>query len=447
MKKIKSTLLLFLGMSLVCVTSFSNEKNTLKSFIEEALQNSPYLKLQEKNVNAKDADVQIARANFFPHVQGEFTRDRQSDENYFTDFQKKRFEESSDTSVQSINTKLDQDIVAWAVDVKQDIFKGFGNVNNYREKKRIYDISVVEQKIEKNNLIYDITSTYIDLLNLSSQLSFLQKALKSALEQEKHAKRKYELQTISEAELLKAQEKSLEISWKLHEAKQTNEISKNKLNQLLGKPLDQEIEPEPLKLKTAQPKSLSDYLKEAEQNLDLQRAQLKLKKNRHKKQLTYAQHLLMPNLGFNFNYEQRGKKMTDLKDGWKFGASLKVPLFDGLENFGEKNKAQAGIEAALVEENLLHQKTHVEIKQHYYAWQSLEQKLQFLNKKRQRQQKRYDDVIKSYKEKAATLAQLHAIEVLVQEVETELLTTKRMQFLNILALQKLTGEIYVQNLF
>ena len=59
----------------------------------------------------------------------------------------------------------------------------------------------------------------------------------------------------------------------------------------------------------------------------------------------------------------------------------------------------------------------------------------------------FEDTLKALKEKAATLAQLHATEVLVLETDTQLLEKKRAQLLDYVSLQKLIGEINTHELF
>ena len=155
----------------------------------------------------------------------------------------------------------------------------------------------------------------------------------------------------------------------------------------------------------------------------------------------------MPNVGFEYNYEERGEKFTDLEDGWKVGVMARVPLFDGLENFGEQSKAAAQLASAKLKSHLTKQSAEIGIKKHYYRFQALEKHILHLKKKRDRQQRLFEDTLKALKEKAATLAQVHATEVLVLETDTQLLEKKRSQLQEYISLQKLTGEINIHELF
>ncbi|MBI4041230.1 MAG: TolC family protein [Deltaproteobacteria bacterium] len=419
----------------------------LSHILSQALIYSPYLKMSQHQIEAKEGDVQIARAKFLPHFQGEAGRGRQSKDNYYTNLQKRRFKEAGDAGLARVNTNVEQDGAYWNVTVQQDIFKGFGNVHNFKEKARLRDISEVEYRIQKNSLIYEVLQTYVEILNLQSMLSYLEEAQKTALSQKQKTDRKFELETISKSTQLKAHEELLEIEWKSVEIQKSLQLAKQHLDQLVGIPMSASSHFPPLKIKDLKIDPLSSYLEKISKNLDLTKNELTIAKDRYKKRLTYAQHLFMPNLGFEFNYEKRGRKFTDLEEAWKLGFVVKAPLFDGLENFGEQAKARAALHASQVEKHVVITTTELDIKKNYFEFESKEKQIQFLQKKRERLQKEYDQVLKSFNQQAATKTDIQAAEVKVREIETQLLETKRNQFLNFVALQKLTGDISYEELF
>ncbi len=443
MKRIIPTLFL----CAVSPLGFAESTLTLQSSLQEALEKSPYLKVQERNIDAKSADVQIAWSAFTPHVQGEVGRGRQSKDNYYTKLQKKRFNDTGNAALMSVNTSNPQDAAFWNVTVKQDIFKGFGNYNNLKEKKESLSIAELERATEKNNLIFDVVSTYIEVLNLQNNLDFLSKAKTSAEEQKNNLQKRYELQSVPKTDVEKAEEKYLELDWKELEAKQALELAQNQMNQLLGRELMQTFKVAPLTIKTLTLKPLDFYLEQIPQNLDFKKAETEIQKDLFEKKRTYAQHLLMPNIGFEYNYEKREERFTRLEEGWKFGFVARAPLFDGLQNFGEQHKASAQLAGAKLKSHLTKQSAEIGIKKHYYSFKALEKNIIHLKKKRDRQQRLFEDTLKALKEKAATLSQLHATEVLVLETDTQLLEKKRSQLLEVVSLQKLIGEIDIHGLF
>ncbi|MBI2646104.1 MAG: TolC family protein, partial [Deltaproteobacteria bacterium] len=95
MKKVS----LFCLFMIFSVFGFGAETLTLPASLKEALENSPYLKIQERNKDAKSADVRIAWSAFVPHVQGEVGRGRQSKDNYYTKLQKKRFNDTGNAAI------------------------------------------------------------------------------------------------------------------------------------------------------------------------------------------------------------------------------------------------------------------------------------------------------------------------------------------------------------
>ncbi|MBI3018987.1 MAG: TolC family protein [Deltaproteobacteria bacterium] len=443
MKKVS----LFCLFMIFSVFGFGAETLTLPASLKEALENSPYLKIQERNKDAKSADVRIAWSAFVPHVQGEVGRGRQSKDNYYTKLQKKRFNDTGNAAIMSIDTSNPRDAAFWNITTKQDIFKGFGNYHNLKEKKKKLEMTELELAAERNNLIFDVISTYIEILNLQNTLDTLAKAKTSAQEQKNNLQKRYELQTVSKTDVEKAEEKHLEVEWKELEARQAMELAQNRMNQLLGRELTGNFKVAPLPIKNLTLQPIDFYLGRIPQNLEYKKTETEIQKDRFEKRRTYAQHLLMPNVGFEYNYEQRGERFTDLEEGWKLGVVARAPLFDGLENFGEQSKASAQLASAKLKSHLTKQSAEIGIKKHYYSFKALEKHIAHLKKKRDRQQRLFEDTLKALKEKAATLAQLHATEVLVLETDTQLLEKKRHQLLDTISLQKLTGEIDIHGLF
>src|SRR3989338_11034418 len=279
MKKVSFSCLLML----FSVFGFASETLTLSASLKEALENSPYLKLQERNKDAKSADVRIAWSSFVPHLQNEAGRGHQSKDNYYTNLQKKRFNDTGNAAIMSIDTSNPRDSAFWNITVKQDIFKGFGNYHNLKEKKKGLEIAELESSTEKNNLIFDVISIYIEILNLQNTLDTLSKAKMSAQEQKNNLQKRYELQTVPKADVEKAEEKHLEVEWKELEAKQALEIAQSRINQLLGRGLTESFKVSPLPIKNLTLRPLSAYLEQLTQNLDYKKTETEIQKDRFEK--------------------------------------------------------------------------------------------------------------------------------------------------------------------
>ena len=433
---------LFLSMILISSSLFATDSLTLPQAIQEGIEHSPYLKLQEKNIQAKEADLRKAWAPIYPTLQLEAGRLRQSKTNYFTEFWKKKFDATGNPGVQSINTANEQNHMFWDIGGRVNVFRGFGDLHNVKEKNRSLEAAQFSKALEKNDLIYNIIETYIEILNLENTLSYITKAKKTAQEEVQNLKKRYEVQLSPKTEVERAEETLLETEWKEAEANQALEIAEHHFNQLLGRETYSSLKTVPLKLKTdLEIKDLKYYLDKLSSNLNIQKLRTELEKDKFKRRKTYAQHLLMPNVAFEYNYEERGRAVKVFEPGWKFGFVTKIPLFDGLKNSGDYRKAQALFESTQVKERLTTQSVEIEIKRNYYEWHTKEKQIAYLNKKRARQQGTFEKTRKALDQKAATITQLHVTEVDVLETETELINKHREQFLNYVALQKLIGEM------
>jgi outer membrane protein TolC len=433
---------------LLSQTALSNDGMSLKEAITEGLTISPFLKLQEKNMDAKKAEVSKAWSHFLPHSQFEIGRGRQSTDNYYTKLQRRRLNDSLVVGADTIDTSVEPNFAFLTIGSEIDLFKGFGNFHNLKEKQAEQGIAEHEFSIEQNNLIFNITRAYIDLLNLETTLDFLKKAKLSAEEQERNFKKRVEVGISPKSDLERAEERVLELDWQELKANQARGVAQSKFNQLLGRPLPSPTQLEPLHLKNnLTPKAIDHYLGNVRYNLDFAKSRLEAAKDRYVKRKTYAGHLGMPNIKFEHNYEERGDKFNTVEGAWKFGVVAKIPIFDGMSNFSEQQKAQASLRSSLIKSKIALENAEIDIRNHHTNWHVLDRYIKFLNKKRTRQQGIYDQTKTALKEKAATAAQLNAAEVLVLETETELLKTKRLQFLDFIKLEMLTGEISHEELF
>lgn len=426
----------------------ANDGISLKEAITEGCKTSPSLRIQEKNIDAKKAEVSKAWANFLPHSQFEIGRGKQSTNNYYTKLQKQRLEDSLVIGADTIDTSLQPNFAFLTFGSEIDLFKGFGNFHNLKEKQAELDIAEHEFSIEQNNLIFNITQAYIDMLNLQTTLDFLKKAKLSAEEQQRNIGKRVEVGLSPKSDLERAEERVLELDWQELRTHQGMDVTQNKFNQLLGRNLRSPIQLEPLYLKNnLTPKAIDLYATNIRYNLDFAKSQLEVAKDRYVKRKTYAQHLGMPNIKFEHNYEERGDKFNNIEGAWKFGVVARIPIFDGMSNFSEQAKAQASLRSSLIKSKIALENAEIDIQNHHTNWYVLDRYIKFLNKKRTRQQGIYDQTKTALKEKAATVAQLNAAEVLVLETETELLKNKRLQFLDFIKLEMLTGEISHEEFF
>ena len=425
----------------ISFNAFGEKPLTLKEAIQFSMEQSPYLKLQEKAVEAQKGELKKAWA-FFPGIDAEAGRLRQSRDNYYTKLWKQKFTATGNVAISGINTQNEQDNLYWKVRGKYDIFRGFGQYNNLKEKKKAYEATVLEQKIVHNDLIYDVIETYVQILNLKNSLVYLTKAKGSAQSDVSNMKKRFEVELSPQTEVEQAEENLLRIDWRLLETEQALELTQQRLNQLMGRDLHLSIETTSLRPKQGlKIESFSYYKERLPKNLQIQKSSERVDQHSYQHKKAYSKHLLMPDVRFEYEYEERARKISLLEPGWRFGVVARIPLFDGFKNFGDIQKASSALKSTLIEQNLTQQSTEIELKQYYYQWQALDKQISYLKKKWEREQELHEKTRKAFQQKAATLHKLHASEVQVIETETELLNKKREQFLNYVALQKLTGEI------
>ncbi|WP_461834331.1 TolC family protein, partial [Desulfothermus sp.] len=125
----------------------------LQKCINLALKNSPMLKEKTFDIKAQEKSISIAKSDFFPYIKlkGSYLRSEHPNRVIFA-------QRNNQPGI------FDKDIFSGGVELTLPIFLGGRRIYNYKASKLIKDISVDRYFFTKQELIYNIASTYLKII-------------------------------------------------------------------------------------------------------------------------------------------------------------------------------------------------------------------------------------------------------------------------------------------
>lgn len=152
---------LFLGLTLVCFSSFSQQKKwTLQGCVNHALENNIVIKKGLNNILVNDQDVIAAKGNFLPSLNGNASQSLSlgQSELFAGSFVNRTFH--------STNVGLS---------VSQTIFNGFRNTNLYKQSLLNLETNTLELNRLKDDISLNVVNAYLNVLfnkeNLETSLA------------------------------------------------------------------------------------------------------------------------------------------------------------------------------------------------------------------------------------------------------------------------------------
>lgn len=321
--------------------------NNLKRCIDIALDNSPILNEKKYDIKAKEKAISISRSDFFPHIdlKGSYVRSEYTNRVVFA-------HENNQPGI------YDKDLFQGSVELTLPIFLGGKRIYNYRAAKLLKDIAVNTHFFTKQELIYNIVSTYLKVIETKKAILAVDKNIELLNKQLKDIELKLKVGKVAPVDHLKVLVPISNLKAKKNTLQQNILVLKQILKRLIGVAEDVEIEPDKNekinfeleydltnvnKLFLMAKQNRPDY-KMAKEKVDV--AKLNLKKQK-------AQRLPTINLSSSYNlrsgspYDQEGVAgAIDHEDYWQASLNINIPLFYGGAIINNISKSQMELLAA-----------------------------------------------------------------------------------------------------
>ena len=199
---------------------------TLNNCIEYGLKNNPALKAAEFSVNSAVQNKKAVRADFLPSISSSYSLNSII---------------SEDTKGPSETDYLDQDIINFSVRVSQVLYAGSKICNTFAKAKAQENMYLAEKKLTKLELIYNIETTFFQLMKTKQDVNIIADTVKRLKEGVKSADAFFQKQLVPYVDLLQAKVDLADAEQQLSMAKNSVNRVRVELFALMHIPLNDEI--------------------------------------------------------------------------------------------------------------------------------------------------------------------------------------------------------------
>ncbi|WP_456324862.1 TolC family protein [Desulfonauticus submarinus] len=302
----------------------------LQKCINLALKNSPMLKEKFFNIKAQEKSISIAKSDFFPHVKlkGTYLRSEYPNRVIFA-------HKNNQPGI------FDRDIFSGGVELTLPIFLGGRRIYNYKASKLIKDISVDRYFFTKQELIYNIASTYLKIIETKKAILAVDKNIELLTKQLKDIELSLRVGKVAPVDKMKILVPIANQRAKKKTLEQNILVLQQILKRLIGIDEGVFIAPDIEEKIDFQFKyKLSDFdklyslakqnrpeFKAAQKQVEVARLNLKKQKSRRLPDLNLSAQY---NLRSGSPYDQDGPPgAIDHEDYWQASLNLEIPIFYG----------------------------------------------------------------------------------------------------------------------
>ena len=338
--------LLTLGCTAPGLRIAAAETLTPESAVSLALANHPALRVAEIELEAAQADQKVARSGYLPRL--DFSEDVARSTNPVFVFASKLGQENfgpQDFAIQSLNEPDPYTNAATRVALRQNVWDG-GRTILWRKAAEL-GVSAATDASARNTeeVAFGALKAFWDAALAEAMLNVTHSAEQAALANLELAQRQVEAGMAVPSDRMAAEVRLSEVQALRIRSEQGVRVARAAIRQALGLPEEVEYQllipdvlPQPLEddeasrvqaALAARPDlhSLEQRIRQAEIGEDLVRSRY------------------YPEVGVGAQVEWNAKNVFgDSGSNWTVGATLKIPIFDGLESAGRMDKARADLQ-------------------------------------------------------------------------------------------------------
>ena len=226
---------------------------TLDECVKEALANNWKLKAKKETIEQAGYVKNQARADFLPKLSTSYGYTRYGWKN-------KLRTEAFNLEVGSINN------YQWKGTVTQPIFTGFALISLYRLAELGIDQSELEVQLETLDLALNAKTAYFDILIADNAVETAQKAAEALESHAEVARNFYKVGMIPINDLLQSEVEASNAKHYLIRAQNAARLARAKLNTILSRPVNAEIDVVDIKVHETQKGDFQEYLEQALRN-------------------------------------------------------------------------------------------------------------------------------------------------------------------------------------
>jgi len=358
MKKFLIFIMILLLSSAVFAGEETKSAYTLSELINFALLNSPAIAATEKSVEAGKYSVDSAK----------------SEKNFKLNFNASAMKYEYAIPLVPISGPIyslanlppfDNSIGALGTTFSLPLYTGGRIEGNISAKEYEKLISENNLKLQKQELIYNLSGIYYKIMQLEKDILFFRENIKQFEDHKKDVEFALKAGTAAKVELIKTETKLAQARYSLLLVENGLQSSYELLKTLMGYENKNGIA---VVYEDAAPREILTFddcvKKTLLQRPDYKAALNKVKMNEARKKV--AQSLGKPNINFNgFYYDNIGNNQMRFVDNWQAGFSLAIPILDGGLTKAEVEKNKKNVEEAVKQEEAVRQNIIKEVKDAY----------------------------------------------------------------------------------
>jgi outer membrane protein len=311
---------------------------SLKDTVAAALEANLGLQIAKREIEAADAQKNVARAGFLPTFSAAYQwehRDREQGLDYLI----------PGVAMGDNVVVRPQDEITFIGSVRQPLFSGFGILNQYRAAQLGLDIATLNEQLTRLEVIFRAKEAYFNLLRTIKQREVAAQTVVEIEAQKEVAQNFYEVGMSPLNDLLQAQVELANARQSLEVAHNDLEIARARLNTLLRQPVNTPVAVETIEAYAPMDCTLEECLARAMgQRLDIRVAELEVQLAEKETQL--ARKDFFPSVNLTYNYYQRGEDYRarggdDIGDtySWEVIAAAQWNVFEwGRTTYGVREK-------------------------------------------------------------------------------------------------------------
>jgi len=335
--------LFFLGIfpGVIFGQTNSDSTLTLDECIQIAMQNKVDVKIAKEQVGVAEAQQQSALGNYFPNVsmsvRGSHTEQGQG-KRFFSGFE-------------YTSEAFGRDYYNAGLDINETVYNGFAVHNTRKLANLNYDQAQVGFLSTKQQVILNVTKSYLDVLRAKELVRVYEKTLESSQAQVNLVKERYNLGAVAQTDVYKAQTRAGNDKINLLQQKNTLDLQKRNLNFAMGRnPMEHIVLPEFEYASPAIPAEKTAKVEALQANKDLRSMELDVRKSRAN--LAIARSNLIPSVGAFFSYGRTGFRLNELYTGldknwsYSYGLNVSIPIFSRFNSSTQIKTRQADVSIA-----------------------------------------------------------------------------------------------------
>lgn len=333
---------LILSGVLIPLSSLHAAPNSLTwvTAVSEASRNNAELKAAQENLQAANANVQVARAGYLPRITASFTAGVNG-----TDRSSPTFSPSSYEGLQASTS----DSYGASIEASETIFDGFATQSQVSQAQARVQESEQQIQILKARLSYDLKSAYSGMMQAQRSLRLYQDIIKRREENLRLVELRFAAGQENKGAVRLSEAYLRQARFEEMQARDNFNVARSRLNKVLGRPDDSSYE---LRndVPTSEIPGLVDFTSLARNTPDFRLSQAQ--EQTATADLSLARSGFYPQLGIRGSVGRQDEQFFPENQSWSLSLVLTVPLFSGGSDYYTRQGAINRLTAAgLTREN------------------------------------------------------------------------------------------------